>query len=161
MTGTSEPAATPFPGEIPTARPAALSGLDVLAGDWDTHVQFPGSPPIGGSGRTTFEWLEGRYFLIQRVRAAQPDGPGVIAIIGAGPDGRLAQNYFDNRGVHRVYEMSLDDGVWRLWRESPGFWQRYSGTVSADGATISGAWEKSPDGAHWEHDFDLTYTKVH
>jgi hypothetical protein len=92
--------------------------------------------------------------------AAQPGGPGVIAIIGVGEDRSLAQHYFDSRGVHRVYQMSLDSGTWKLWRESPGFWQRYTGTISADGKTISGAWEKSPEGTVWEHDFDLTYTKI-
>jgi hypothetical protein len=141
-------------------RPAALDSLDVLVGEWDTQVRFGGDPPVAGGGRTSFQWLEGRRFLIQRVTAAQPDGPAVIAIIGAEPDGTLAQHYFDNRGVHRVYRMSLDGAAWKLWRESPGFWQRYTGTLSPDGAAITGAWEKSADGTRWEHDFDLSYVKV-
>ena len=41
-----------------------------------------------------------------------------------------------------------------------GFWQRYTGTFSRDGRVITGAWEKSPDGSRWEHDFCLTCTKV-
>jgi len=24
-----------------------------------------------------------------------------------------------------MYQMSLDDGVWKLWREAPGFWRRW------------------------------------
>jgi hypothetical protein len=40
-------------------------------------------------------------------------GPGVIAIIGGGPDGSLTQSYFDNRGVHRIYQMTLDGRVWK------------------------------------------------
>jgi hypothetical protein len=56
--------------------------------------------------------------------------------------------------------MSLNDGVWKLWRTAPGFSQRFSGTIAADGRTIQGAWEKSRDGAAWQHDFRLTYTKV-
>ena len=160
MTNASEPGTSPSPGEIPAGRPGSLEGLDVLVGTWATQARFRGTPPVAGGGRTTFEWLEGRYFLIQRVTAAQPGGPGVIAIIGAQPDGSLAQHYFDNRGVRRLYQMSLQDGAWKLWRESPGFWQRYTGTLSPDGATITEAWEKSPDGTRWEHDFDLTYTKI-
>jgi hypothetical protein len=162
MSDTNEPAAAGQPsGAVPAGRPRFLDHLDVLAGEWATQALFPGNPPVAGDGRTRFEWLEGRHFLIQRVTAAQPGGPGVIAIIGAGEDSSwLAQHYFDSRGVHRVYQMSLDSGTWKLWRESPGFWQRYTGTISADGTTISGAWEKSPDGTIWEHDFDLTYTKI-
>jgi hypothetical protein len=38
--------------------------------------------------------------------------------------------------------------------------QRYTGTVSDDGGTISGAWEKCVDGATWERDFALTYSKL-
>jgi hypothetical protein len=58
-----------------------------------------------------------------------------------------------------VYEMSLRDGVWKLWRDSPGFSQRFTGTFGDDGNTITGFWEKSGDGEAWEHDFDLAYTK--
>ena len=161
MTDQHEPqAGRPPAGEVPAGRPAALASLDVLVGEWDTEALFPGNPAAAGAGRTTFEWLEGRHFLIQRVTAAQPDGPGVIAIIGAGPDGALAQNYFDNRGVQRIYQMSLEGGVWKLWRNAPGFCQRYTGTLSTDGTTISGPWEKSPDGTAWDHDFVLTYTRL-
>jgi hypothetical protein len=45
----------------------------------------PGTPAIiGRDGRTTFEWLEGRFFLIQRVDIEQP-ASSLIAIIGAHP----------------------------------------------------------------------------
>jgi hypothetical protein len=59
-----------------------------------------------------------------------------------------------------VYQMSLDGGVWKVWREAPQFWQRYTGVISADGTTINGAWEGSADGQEWKHDFGLTYIKV-
>ncbi|MGH2713282.1 MAG: hypothetical protein ACRDM7_05255 [Thermoleophilaceae bacterium] len=38
--------------------------------------------------------------------------------------------------------------------------QRYTGTFSDDGKTISGASEIRHDGATREHDFGLTYTKI-
>jgi hypothetical protein len=56
--------------------------------------------------------------------------------------------------------MALNNGVCKLWRDDPGFSQRFTGRFSSDGGTISGRWEKSTDGAQWEEDFDLTYTKV-
>jgi hypothetical protein len=60
--------------------------------------------------------------------------------------------------------MSLEDGVWKLWREEPDFSpldfsQRFTGTFSDDGKTIGGRWEISQDGKTWELDFDLTYKK--
>ena len=70
------------------------------------------------------------------------------------------QHYYDSRGVARVYKMTLSDGVWRLWREAPGFWQRYSGRLSKDGSRIDGAWEKSADGSLWDLDFKLSYIRL-
>jgi hypothetical protein len=156
------------PGDVPTGRPPALDGLDVLIGRWETEASFgagafgPGSPATTErGGLTTFEWLEGRYFLIQRFAVDNPAVPSGIAIIGSGGlPGTLEQHYYDSRGVARVYQASLDGGVWKLWREAPGFWQRYSGVVSPDGSTIAGAWEASADGRDWRHDFGLTYIKV-
>jgi hypothetical protein len=40
------------------------------------------------------------------------------------------------------------------------FSQRFSGTLSDDGRTITGAWETAHDGTTWEHDFNLTYIKL-
>jgi len=53
-----------------------------------------------------------------------------------------------------------DEGLNQLWRDAPGFSQRLTGTFSDDGQTITCRLEKSSDDVHWEHDFDLTYTKV-
>jgi hypothetical protein len=55
--------------------------------------------------------------------------------------------------------------MWRLSRDRPDFSaldfaQRYTGTISADGKTIAGAWEIRHEGKTWEHDFDLTYIKA-
>ena len=55
--------------------------------------------------------------------------------------------------------MTLDGRAWKVWREAPGFWQRYTGAISADGTTVTGAWECSADGQNWKHDFGLTYVK--
>jgi len=144
----------------PTRNPA-VDDLAPLAGRWRIAARFPTDPPIGGEGDVTFGWIEERAFLVQRWRSDEPSAPDGIAVLGWDEAaGGLAQRYFDSRGVARVYRTSLEDGVWRLWREQPGFDQRYAGTLSADGATISGAWEKRTDGAMWEHDFDLVYTRA-
>jgi hypothetical protein len=155
------------PDDIPAERPGALDRLGVLIGQWEVEASFeagffgPGAPAVTGRGRTTFEWLEGRFFLIQRFVNEHPAAPSGITIIGAGADPEtFEQHYCDSRGVARVYQMSLEDGVWKLWREAPGFWQRYTGEISEDGTTIKGAWEASEDGREWKHDFNLTHIKV-
>jgi hypothetical protein len=145
----------------------ALERLAVFVGEWSMVAEFKNVPPSDVGARVVFEWMSGKRFLIQRWEVPVPEAPDGIAIIGADPesDGNFLQHYFDSRGVARVYKMSLSDGVWKLCRDSPDFSpldfsQRYTGTFTDEGTTISGAWEICHDGTTWEHDFDLTYTKV-
>jgi hypothetical protein len=137
-----------------------LEELDVFVGAWRMTASLApeGEEP---EAETSFEWLEGRRFLVQRWRVDHPAAPDGIAVIGWDDErGTYLQHYFDSRGVARVYEMSLADGVWKLERMHPGFSQRFTGTFDESGDTITGAWESSADGSTWEHDFDLTYTRA-
>ncbi len=137
-----------------------MDGLQPLVGEWRTEVRRPGQDePIGGT--TTFEWLEGGGYLVQRAVVENPDFPRAIMVIG--PDAareRVVQHYFDSRGVARVYDITLDDGALRIWRDGPDFAQRYTGRLSDDGRTIEGAWEREDREVGWIHDFHLTYEKV-
>jgi hypothetical protein len=153
----------------PTPNPA-LRRLDALVGEWEMQASVGGQPT--GRGRTTFAWMEGGTFLVQHADAdpALPNTPPEWVANSPFPITMLfglddsSENYdmlyADARGVCRVYQMSLRDGVWTVWREAPGFFQRFTSTFSDDGTTITGRWEGSRDGAHWESDFDVTYTKV-
>jgi len=145
----------------------SLEVLAPLVGEWGILVAFDDAPPADIGARISFEWLPGERFLIQRWEVPVPQAPDGIAIIGPDPEheGNYLQHYFDSRGVARVYRMSLEDAVWRLWRDEPDFSpldfsQRFTGTFSADGKTIAGRWEICHDGETWEHDFDLTYTSA-
>ena len=156
------------PGDVPAGRSASLDRLDALIGHWEMEATFeagyfgPDSPAFTGrGGRTTFEWLDGGFFLTQRFINEHPAAPSGIAVIGlsAGPEA-FTQHYYDSRGVARIYKMTLEGRMWKLCREAPGFWQRYTGTISDDGHKITGAWEGSTDGQTWKHDFSLTYIKA-
>jgi hypothetical protein len=145
----------------------SLAALAPLVGEWTLLAAFDETPPADIGARVRFEWLPAERFLIQRWEVPIPEAPDGIAIIGTDPetDGRYLQHYFDTRGVARVYRMSFEEGVWKLWRDQPDFSplefsQRYTGTFSDDGRTIAGRWEICHDGKTWERDFDLTYTKV-
>ena len=81
-----------------------------------------------------FKWLEEGAFLVMYM-GSQPRGtPDAIWLIGRD---ELTTNYvvlyYDNRKVSRVYEMSFSDGTWKMWRNSPGFSQRFEGKLSEDG----------------------------
>lgn len=147
----------------------ALRRLEVLVGEWDVQTIIE-SQDLGRVW-STFEWVEGGAFLVQRTDADLPDDiPDdwknnapfpVTSIIGLDDTSdRFTMLYSDGREVYRVYEMSLNDGVWKIWRNVPGFHQRFEGTFSEDGRTITAHWDFSPDGETWRKDFDLVYTKA-
>ena len=75
-------------------------------------------------------------------------------------NGTYFQLYSDERGVCRVYEMSIANGEWKLWREGDPFSQRFSATFSDDGNTMTGRWEIAEDGINYTTDFDLVYRRV-
>jgi hypothetical protein len=140
-----------------------VSELGRFVGEWRMAVDIPDAP----QGRVLFEWMPGERFLIERWDIPHPDAPDGVAVMGFDEGrGTLLQHYFDSRGVARLYDMTLEDGVWTLSRTKPDFspltfWQRWQGRFSEDGRTIDGDWETSTDeGATWEHDFHLTFTKV-
>lgn len=142
-----------------------LDDLRPLVGEWALAADFAPAEDIGA--RTTFEWMPGNRFLVQRWEVPVDEAPDGIAVIGPDPeaDGGFLQHYFDTRGVARVYRMGFDGRTWTLSREEPdfsplSFAQRFTGTLSDDGDTISGAWEIRHPGQDWERDFGLTYTRV-
>ncbi len=150
---------TPQPTDVPAIRSPALAPLNALVGTWSiafTHVELPDTV----HGQQTYEWLGGGHFLIEHSRMEHPEIPDSIAIIGADDSGEgLIQHYFDSRGVYRVYQMSLSEGTWKVWRDAPGFSQRFTGKFSDDGKTIEVSGELSKDGVNWEHDFTQNYTR--
>ena len=137
----------------------SIEQLRPLIGDWTAEVDI-----AEGTGTVSFEYTLDGAFVLQRSRVDHPDVPDTLALIA--PDGdAFLQHYFDSRGVVRLYEMTFDGRIWTLLRQSPDFSpldfaQRYTGTFSDDGTTISGRWEKAEDGSTWSTDFDLTYRKL-
>ena len=161
-------------GRADDGRPEALARLDVFLGDWTLEVRFPGAPSphgpaTGPAAWSRFEWtLDGR-FLLQRTEVPVPEAPNGLLLAGLderpGATGAYLQHYFDSRGVARLYAMDFDGRTWTLLRETADFTplpfrQRFTGTFSEDRNTLTGAWEKQPEGAAWEHDFDLVYRRA-
>jgi hypothetical protein len=65
-----------------TSPQQTLESLDVFVGHWSMSASFAPGPANGPRASTTFEWLPGRQFLIQRWEVEHPDAPDGIAIIG-------------------------------------------------------------------------------
>jgi hypothetical protein len=144
--------------------------LDWLVGTWTTEATHPAMPGVVVRGTAVIEWLEGKRFLSHRARNDHPDFPDSLSVIGhmgrdrAGAEDSepsLRMHYFDSRGVFRVYETSMDDTSWRMWRDSSGFSQRFAGRRSADGDAIDGQWQLCRDDVHWADDLQITYRRQH
>ena len=148
-----------------TAEPnPALQDLQFLVGDWAmtlSNAAFLASPSDTVKGHVTLEWRENGAFLVMYMGDKPPGVPDATWLFGR-DDSRPEYTvlYYDTRRVSRVYQMSFSEGVWKMWRESPGFSQRYEAKVGADGNTITARWEKSFDGTTWEHDFNVNYSRV-
>ena len=145
--------------EQPTAE-KALKELEPLVGEWKLEATPPGGPPWPG-GASDIRVDGGSAVPDRALRGRDPEAPNGVCVIGCdAANGRYFQLYSDERGVCRVYEMSIGDGEWKLWREGGPFAQRFTGRFSEDGNRIDARWEAAKDGTNWETDFDLVFTRV-
>jgi hypothetical protein len=129
-----------------------VTHLDRLVGTWVTEASHPALPGVVVHGEAVLEWLEGEQFLVVRARTDHPEFPDSISVIGvmdtdrvgeeANDDSPLSMHYFDSRGVFRVYQVHVDDGAWRLWRDaaacSPTAGTPSSAVGNSAGTTSSG-----------------------
>jgi hypothetical protein len=147
-----------------------LETLGRLVGSWVTEATHPMMPGLVVLGTVEVEWLEGKRFLIHRARMQHADFPDSLSMIGnigtdrigeppnAGAENAgLCMHYFDSRGVFRAYDVGIDDAAWRIWRDAPGFSQRFTGTFARD--TVVGVWELRQDDVHWKKDLAITYRR--
>jgi hypothetical protein len=138
----------------------SLKQFDSLVGEW-TMVGTHPALPSAVHGHSSFEWLREGTLLVWHFDWEHDQGiPSAFSVIGhddaVEPCSML---YTDERGVARIYQMSLADGVWKMWRESPDFSQRMTGTFSDDDKTITWDGELSRHGSTWEPDLSVTYTR--
>lgn len=124
-----------------------LKSLDRLVGTWEM------SGDVGGT--VVFEWMEGGFFLIQRVDL-EHNGRRIrgIEIIGherpfgaeLGED--IKSRFYSNTGdtLDYVYELEGDTlTIWGGERDSPAY---YRSTFSEGGDTLTGAWHYPGGGGY-------------
>jgi hypothetical protein len=144
-------------GRDSTERDPALEPFDALIGTWAFEADHHAVDGVV-RGSTTFEWLEGGHFLLQRSHVDHELFPDAICVIGAPEEGDgLVLESFDSRGVRRTYGTSIDDGVWRTWRDAPGFDQRFSAALGQD--SFEGVFEIARTPGDWHEDMRVTYRR--
>ncbi len=99
-------------------------------------------------GTVTYEWMEGGFFLIQRVELEQPDGQRITGIevigherpFGTEPGEEIRSRFYSNMGDALDYVYAMEGDTLKTWageRDSPAY---FEGRFSADDNTLTGAW---------------------
>jgi hypothetical protein len=141
-----------------TERDPALEPFEALIGTWTTTATHPMVDAVV-PGIVAFQWLEGGHFVVMHSRNEHELFPDAISIIGAPEEGDgLVMEYFDSRGVRRTYGISLEGGVLRMWRDAPGFDQRYSATLGRD--AFEGLHQLARTPGDWQDDLKVTYRRI-
>jgi hypothetical protein len=116
-----------------------LNSLDRLVGTWEVSG--------GARGKVTFEWMEGGFFLLQRVDLEQ-HGQRIKGIeiigherpFGAEPSEDIKSRFYSNTGdtLDYVYELEVD--ALKIWAGEKGSPAYYEGNFGEDGNTGLGEW---------------------
>ncbi|MEV4580387.1 hypothetical protein AB0K16_44850 [Nonomuraea jabiensis] len=140
---------------LPATPNPALKTLDRLVGTW----QITGS---AFTGRTTFAWMEGGFFFIQR-STAQHNGVPITAVeyIGFDEDAQTLRSHaMDNRGSNFAYTWELDGDTLTVWFGDKGSDTYLKTTFSGDGDTATGGW-RWPTGDGGTGGYEATMTRIH
>ena len=125
--------------ERPNEPDFELRQLDRLVGTWRVSG--------GAEGQVTYEWMEGRFFLLQHIDLEHGgERTKGMEVIGrergydSEPSKDIKSRYYDSQGSTLDYVYELDGDTLTIWfgeRGSPAY---YQGQFSDDGDTLSGGW---------------------
>jgi hypothetical protein len=121
---------------------------DRLVGTWKISGE--------AEGETTWEWMEGGFFLIQRGWTCREGlDQKYLQIIGyertpgSEPADAITGRLYTDDGDTLTYVCEVDGDTMTIWMGEKGSPAVYTGTFSADGDTIEGSWEW-PGGGYQE-----------
>lgn len=123
----------------PAAPSAELAALDRLVGTWTVAG--------GAEGTVTYEWMEGRYFLLQRVELVQHgeriSGMEVIGNLqpfGEPTGADVVSRFYGSTGCTFDYVYELVGDTLTIWAGAKGSPAYFEGTLSAGDTAIVGDW---------------------
>ncbi|MGW0218908.1 hypothetical protein ACWDXH_31430 [Micromonospora chokoriensis] len=116
-----------------------LAALDRLVGTW--------SVTGGAEGTVRYEWMAGRFFLLQHVELSQFGQPvtGLEVIGNLHPFGEpvgadVVSRFYDTAGNTFDYVYELVGDKLTIWAGAKGSPAYYEGTFSTDDTTVTGEW---------------------
>lgn len=138
-----------------------LRPFNILIGEWRTTGRHPFVPGVTLTGTTRFKWLENGAFIQMNNSINHEQFPDGIAIFGSDDSSsEITMIYFDERGLSRRYSCTLENNIWRWWRDNPEFSQHFQGEIQNNGNTIISKGKMSKNGGSWEDDLELTYSRI-
>ncbi|MBA2288613.1 MAG: hypothetical protein H0W02_24320 [Ktedonobacteraceae bacterium] len=125
-----------------------LRSLERLVGKWNLSGDT--------QGQTTYEWMEGGFFLLQHTDFVHDDhlikGLEVIGHLrpfGEEPSQYIKSRFYSSTGDTLDYVYEIQGDTFMIWGGEKGSPAYYKGTFSSDGNICSGAWA-FPDGGGYE-----------
>ncbi|GAA2631558.1 hypothetical protein SMC26_21955 [Actinomadura fulvescens] len=125
---------------IETQQPSPeVKALDRLVGTWNVTG--------GAEGKVRYEWMPGRFFLVQHVELTQFGEPvtGMEIIGNLRPFGEptgtdVVSRYYDSAGNTFDYVYELEGDKLTIWAGAKGSPAYFEGTFNADDTTLTGEW---------------------
>jgi hypothetical protein len=133
---------------------------EIFVGDWTVEITnqwWLDDPTTVTVGSAAGAWLGDSFVKFE----AEIDGTPAWYFVFGRNDARdeFVTLYHDERGVMRVFDLTLDGPTWTMSRADPDFHQRLSGRVEGD--RIVGRTEASEDaGVTWRKDFDMVFQRL-
>ena len=129
-------------------------------GDWTltvTNQWWLDDPTTVTTGRASCEWLDDSFL---RMHAEFEGVPTWVFVFGrSDARDRNVVLYHDERGVQRVFDLTIEGDSWEMSRTNPDFHQRFLGRL--EGSRIVAQTDASDDdGATWRKDFDIVFERV-
>jgi hypothetical protein len=125
-----------------------------LVGTWEVSG--------GAQGRVTYEWMDGGFFLIQRVELEQYGQKvrgieviGHLRPFGAEPSEDIKSRFYDSMGNTLDYVYELEGNTLTIWGGEKGSPAYFKGKFSDDDDTQSGEWVYPGGGG-----YESTMTRV-
>lgn len=117
----------------------AMEELDRFVGTWKLSGE--------AEGTVRFEWMEGRFFLIQHVDLQQNGQTvkgveiiGKLRPFGGETSEEIHSRFYDSMGNTLDYVYELDGDEITIWGGGKGSPAYYKGKFSPDGNSMAGAW---------------------
>jgi Protein of unknown function (DUF1579) len=125
----------------------ALKRLDKFVGTWDMKGRFVGADEDNISGRATFEWLPGGFFLQQRISLTfGPMQIESLELIGYDPESKtFPSTVFSNLAPAPLpYRWEVAEDMLKIMVSYGPLDAMFTGQWSKDGKTFGGGWRPNP-----------------